>query len=308
MVTMPHLRKRDEIDEMEMEQDEEKVFRFCKPDSDEDDDDDTSTRREWRMVESKERYSKPPPTNPTHRYVNRTIQTREFDNNGDPKPVPSWWKITKVLRTEKKMSRKSEDKGDNKLWQLYCKLAREEKEQPMDVGSQTSDKSDKLTPLTPEVITTTHGPLTAAERTKAEDKIKAAGKEGLEVPGTKNRVVYKPPDTRPQSLRPWGLFAILPSGHWICSADPNCVNYNKITMEASPKCNIHKGVDVGFVLGQFTDAKNKKNEVILHVIASFIFTAGDEQGKESIATDALKTQNASTPIGDGRYIKPKGLI
>lgn len=79
-------------------------------------------------------------------------------------------------------------------------------------------------------------------------------------------------------------------------------------MEASPKCNIHKGVDVGFVLGQFTDAKNKKNEVILHVIASFIFTAGDEQGKESIATDALKTQNASTPIGDGRYIKPKGLI
>ncbi|XP_035704982.1 uncharacterized protein LOC118434802 [Folsomia candida] len=55
-------------------------------------------------------------------------------------------------------------------------------------------------------------------------------------------------------------------------------------MQEAPKCYSHKGPQIGFVLAQFTDGANKKNDVILHVIASFTFIYGDADGKQNNAT------------------------
>lgn len=48
------------------------------------------------------RFSPAPPTQPDHRYIGRKIQIRE------DKPIPTWWKIAKVLQTERRMSNKPE--------------------------------------------------------------------------------------------------------------------------------------------------------------------------------------------------------
>lgn len=61
-------------------------------------------------------------------------------------------------------------------------------------------------------------------------------------------------------------------------------------MEEIPKCDIHKGGQIGFVLSEFTDDANYKQDVVYHVIASFKFHAGDEEGKTKNALDAMKIQ------------------
>ncbi|XP_021967433.1 uncharacterized protein LOC110862531 [Folsomia candida] len=186
------------------------------------------------------------------------------------------------------MSDKSDDEGDSKLRHFYCQLAREGDDEVM--GSQESTTSE-LTPLTPEVVTGNYPPLTAAERGIAEAKIIQAGEEGLRIPGLKSKVVYSPPNQN----RTYGLFSLVSlagsGGRFICAVISNCVRIKSTTMEPIPKCELHKGEQVGFVLCQFTDDANKKNDVILHAIASFTYIYGDEKGKNNNATRAIMSQN-----------------
>ncbi|XP_035708546.1 uncharacterized protein LOC118435998 isoform X1 [Folsomia candida] len=258
----------------------EPTVRFCQPDSD-DEDEELTTRRKWAIVEKKvdgKRFSPAPPTQPDHRYIGRKIQIRE------DKPIPTWWKIAKVLQTERRMSNKPEDVTDSPLRQLYFKLGAEEE---MDEGSQQSQPLSQLTPLTPEIIPPKNLILTTEIRARAEEEIRKAGKEGLEIVGTTLRVVCMPPNTAKK--RPWELFAVrdVTSYHYICTAKSNCLRYHGTTVNQNPKCSVHKGRKVGFVLPEFTDAANKKNEVVMHAIASFTFEDADEQEKEDNATKAL---------------------
>lgn len=59
----------------------------------------------------------------------------------------------------------------------------------------------------------------------------------------------------------------------------DCVRTKATLMEEVTKCDIHKGERIGFVLSQFTDGANMKNNVILHTIASFTYISGDQEGK-----------------------------
>ncbi|OXA41797.1 uncharacterized protein LOC110860045 [Folsomia candida] len=173
-------------DDDEAQEEELTSFRFLKVDSnDDDEEEEPETKREWKMVqmEGSTRYSRGPPTCPLYRgYVDRKINERK-DKDGT-----IWWKIGETLGTTKKMSDKSEDIGDNKLRELFCRLAREVDEEE-EMGSQQSTASD-LTTLTPEIITGKYPPLNAAERLVAETKIRQAGADGIMVPGTASRVTY----------------------------------------------------------------------------------------------------------------------
>ncbi|XP_021963235.1 uncharacterized protein LOC110858690 isoform X1 [Folsomia candida] len=62
-------------------------------------------------------------------------------------------------------------------------------------------------------------------------------------------------------------------------------------MDPNPKCYFHKGEQIGFVLAQFTDGANKKNDVILHVISSFKYIHGDNEGRSQNATRSIILQN-----------------
>lgn len=111
------------------------------------------------------------------------------------------------------------DENESKLREFYCELAREGNDE--DMPSQESTTSE-LTPLTPEVVTGKYPPLTANERTIAETKIRAAGQEGLLVPGLTSRVAYSLPNLN----RDYGLFVTLPlntrsRARFICAAEPS---------------------------------------------------------------------------------------
>ncbi|OXA63379.1 hypothetical protein Fcan01_02865 [Folsomia candida] len=255
--------KKKKGDDDDAEEEELPSIRFLTLDSD-DDEDELVSKNEWRMVEGRTRYMRDPPTSPPERgYANRKIDLRE-----------------------------DKDEGDNKLREFFCELAREVNED-QEMGSQQSTTSD-LTPLTPPIITGKYPPLTAAERLIAETKIRQAGKEGLEVPGTKSRVAFSPPNIN----RAYGLFVLVaPNTKWnyICSGISNCVRTRSTTVEPIPKCHLHKGEQIGFVLAQFTDGTNKKNDVVLHVIASFKYIYGDDEGKSHNATRAIMLQHINKP-------------
>lgn len=68
----------------------------------------------------------------------------------------------------------------------------------------------------------------------------------------------------------------------------DCVRTTSTIMDPLPKCELHKGDQIGFVLCQFTDGANKKNDVVLHVIASFTYIYGDDEEKGNHATRAIK--------------------
>lgn len=211
--------------------------------TDGDDEDELTFKMDWAMVESKidgNRYFKAPPTNPEHRYVNKTIDTR--DDKGVP--VPVWWKMTQVLLTRKRMSDAPEgniiymthnkytyygriffvsDKRDSKLRDFYYQLATEGDDE--ETASQESATSE-LT-LTPEVIEKKTSFLTETERKAAENKIMDAGPEGLQVEGLDCRVVY----SLPTVSRTYGLFKLMFSGEtgggkFICAADSSNIFVN----------------------------------------------------------------------------------
>lgn len=79
-------------------------------------------------------------------------------------------------------------------------------------------------------------------------------------------------------------------------------------MEEHPRCHLHKGGQIGFVLGQFTDGNNKKSEVVLHVIASFNYTEGDEEGKKESANVELRKQTWSDDYGWAAYKKEREAL
>lgn len=93
----------------------------------------------------------------------------------------------------------------------------------MDEGSQQSQPLSQLTPLTPEIIPPKNLILTTEIRARAEEEIRKAGKEGLEIVGTTLRVVCMPPNTAKK--RPWELFAVrdVTSYHYICTAKSSMI-------------------------------------------------------------------------------------
>ncbi|OXA59305.1 hypothetical protein Fcan01_04139 [Folsomia candida] len=241
-------------------------FKYLKLDSvDDDDEEELVSKNEWRMVEGATRYLRGQPTSPPERgYVNRKIDLRE-----DKKDI-AWWQI---------------NEGDHKLREFFCTLAREGDEE---MGSQQSTTSN-LTPLTPPIITGKYPPLTAAERLIAETKIRQAGPNGLEIPGTTSRVAFSPPNQN----RQYGLFVYIYTNtkRFICCGIPNCVRTKFTIMDPTPKCYLHKGEQIGFVLAQFTDGANKKNDVVIHTIASFTYIYGDDEGRSQNATREIRIEN-----------------
>ncbi|OXA55997.1 hypothetical protein Fcan01_09410 [Folsomia candida] len=285
----------------------ERKFRYLMVDSDDNsggEDEEGQVRPEWKIVPA----PRDPPTRPNSKYV----QTRKEIQVREDKPIPPWWKMTKVLRTEKKQSTQSKDQGDNKLRDFFFKLnedlvTKEEEEEKVDeieVEEVLSGQSDKLTPLsgaTPETIKMKNSEWTMDMRKRVLKHLEPLGWDGMKVPGTNYNVAYRGPDERGGRLRrPYHILLTVSSNDtsFVCF-ELGCFSTQGVRMKEFPKCRNHKGEKTGFVVAEFTDGENKRHNVIFHVIASFTFDEDDdEEVKDKNATDALK----KVISGSGSYI------